>query len=173
LPLQAGGEFTLVRQKLEMALGLDGQPVKRGTMAHDHIVYMMLTDAAAQFRDVAGLHLYLPQLEELALRDDHKPYQAVAHRGRAVACLLEGRHSEAETRLKQALEIFEAMAARWQLGRTLTVLADLDLARSDPGAAREHLAAALAEFGAIGADPDIERTRTAILAAGFAQGLGE
>jgi hypothetical protein len=166
--LQAEGEFTLISQKLELALGLDGQPVKRGTMAHDHIVYMMLTDAAAQFRDLAGLHLYLPQLEELALRDDHKPYLAVAHRARAVECLLEGRHSEAETHLQQAVEMFEGMAARWQLGRTLTVLAELDLARSDPGAARDHLAAALGEFGVIGAAPDVERTRTAILAAGFA-----
>jgi tetratricopeptide (TPR) repeat protein len=162
LPLQAEGEFTLIRQKLELALGLDGQPVKRGTMAHDHIVLMMLADAAAQFRDLAGLHLYGPQLEELARRDDHQPYLAVAHRAWGVACLLEGRHGEAETRLQQALEIFEAMAARWQIGRTLTVRAELDLARSDPAAARAHLAAALAEFEAIGAVPDMERTRAAM-----------
>lgn len=162
MPLQAEGEFTLLRQKLELALGLDGQPVKRGTMAHDHIVYMMLADTAAQARDVAGLRQYSPLLEELALRDDHKPYLAVAHRTWAVACLLEGRHTEAEMRLRQALEIFEEKGARWQLGRTLVVMAEVDLARSDPGAAREHLATALTEFGAIGAAPDVERTRTAI-----------
>lgn len=160
--MQAEGEFTLVRQKLEKALGLEGQPVKRGTMAHDHIVYMMLTEAAAQAHDVAGVHQYAPLLEELALRDDHKPYLAVAHRAWGVACLLEGRHSEAETRLQQALQIFEAMEARWQLGRTLAVLAELDLARSNPGAAWEHWAAALAEFEAIGAAPDVERTREAM-----------
>lgn len=162
MPLQAEGEFTLVREKLERALGLEGQPVKRGTMAHDHIVYMMLTEAAAQARDVAGLHQYLPLLEELALRDDHKPYLAVAHRAWGVACLLEGRHTEAEMRLQQALQIFEATDARWQLGRTLAVLAELDLARSAPGTARQHLAAALAEFEAIGATPDVERTRAAM-----------
>ena len=162
MPVQAEGEFVLVRQKLELALGLDGQPVKRGSMAHDHIVYMMLSDAAAQARDLAGLHLYTPQLEELALRDDHQPYLAVAHRAWAVACLLEGRYSEAETRLQQALEIFEAIGARWQIGRTLAVLAELDLARSELGAARKHWAAALAEFEAIGAAPDAERTRAAM-----------
>lgn len=160
--MQAEGEFTLLRQKLELALGLDGQPVKRGTMAHDHIVYMMLADAAAEARDVTGLHLYSPLLEELALRDDHKPYLAVAHRAWAMACLLEGRYTEAEMRLQQALAIFETMDARWQLGRTQTILAELALTRSDPGAAQEHLAAALAEFESVGATPDAERTRTAI-----------
>lgn len=162
MPVQAEGEFVLVRQKLERALGLDGQPVKRGTMAHDHIVYMMLSDAAAQARDVASLRLYSPLLEELALRDDHQPYLAVAHRAWGVADTLDGRFAEAETRLQQALRIFDAMGARWQLGRTLVVLAELDLARSDPAAAREHLAAALAEFEAIGAAPDVERTRAAM-----------
>lgn len=143
-------------------MGLDGQPVKRGTMAHDHIVYMMLSDAAAQAHDVAGLYLYTPLLEELALRDDHQPYLAVAHRAWAVAFLLEGRYGEAETRLQQALEIFESMGARWQHGRTLSVMAELCLAQSDPGAAREHWAAALAEFEAIGAAPDAERARAAM-----------
>lgn len=162
MPLQAEGEFALVRQKLERALGLEGQPVKRGTMAHDHIVYMMLADTAAQAHDVDGLHQYLPLLEELAHRDDHQPYLAVAHRARGVAYTLDGRYAEAETRLQQALRIFEAMAARWQIGRTLVALAELDLAQSDPGAAREHLTAALAEFEAIGAAPDVERTRAAM-----------
>lgn len=160
--MQAESEFTLVRQKLELALGLDGQPVKRGTMAHDHIIYMMLSDAAAQARDLPGLQLYAPQLEELALRDDHKPYLAVAHRAWAVACLLEGRHAEAERRLQQALDLFEALDARWQFGRTLIVMAEMELARSDPEAVWKHMAAALAEFEAIGAGPDAERTRAAI-----------
>ena len=32
---------------LETALDKSGQPVKRGTMAHDHHVYMLLTESAA------------------------------------------------------------------------------------------------------------------------------
>ena len=53
MPLQAGGEFALVKEKLELALELSGQPVKRGTMAHQHIVYMMLAEAATQLDDAA------------------------------------------------------------------------------------------------------------------------
>jgi hypothetical protein len=67
LPLQAEGEFVLVKEKLEQALDLSGQPVKRGTMAHKHIVYMMLADSAAQLRDEAGLMKYALLLEKLAL----------------------------------------------------------------------------------------------------------
>lgn len=80
MPLQAEGEFVLVKEKLEAALELPGQPVKRGTMAHKHIVYMMLAESAAQLRDAEALTSYSSLLEELAVRDDHKPYLAVAHR---------------------------------------------------------------------------------------------
>jgi hypothetical protein len=80
LPLQAQGEFALVKEELEEALNLPGQPVKRGTMAHKHIIFMMLTDSPAQLRDRVTLGFYAAKLEELALRDDHCPYLAVAHR---------------------------------------------------------------------------------------------
>lgn len=156
--MQAEGEFALVKQKLEAALGLEGQPVKRGTMAHDHIVYMMLADAATQARDLDGLQQYAPLLEELALRDDHEPYLAVAERAWGVAHTLDGRYDEAHTRLQRALEIFEGMEARWQIGRTLVELAELEVARGNMDEAQEQFAAALAEFEALGAGPDRERT---------------
>jgi tetratricopeptide (TPR) repeat protein len=162
LPLQAEGEFALVKEKLEQALALSGQPVKRGTMAHKHIVYMMLADSAAQLRDEAGLMKYASLLEKLAVQDDHQPYLAVAHRAWGIACRLAGDYAEAETRLKQALELFGAMEARWQTGRTLYELAELKLAQSDLVGARDYYMRALTEFEALQATPDFERTKAAI-----------
>lgn len=135
-------------------------------MAHDHIVYMMLADAAAQMRDADGLQQYVPLLEDLARRDGHQPYLAVAHRAAGVAAMLDGLTDEAESRLQQALVIFEARNARWQLGRTYVELAELALAQVDEEAAREHYAHALDHFEALSARPDIGRTQAALDAVG-------
>src|SRR4030067_914949 len=124
-----------------------------GTMAHEHAVCMMLVEAATMARDEAVLGRYAPKLEELAQRDGHLPYLAVAHRALGVAHRLAGEHAEAEARLKQALELFQGMQAGWQVGRTLCELAELDLARSDSQAAREHFTRALAAFEGLGAPP--------------------
>ena len=62
------------------------------------------------------------------------------------------------------MELFQGMQAGWQVGRTLGELAQLDLARSDSEAAREHFTRALAAFEALGAAPDAERTRQALAA---------
>ena len=160
----AKGEFALLRESLEPALQLSGQPVQRGTMAHEHAVCMMLVDAATMAGDAAGLRQYAPRLEQLALRDDHRLYLAIAHRGWGVAHRLAGEYPEAEARLKQALELFQGMQAGWQLGRTLGELAELDLARSDSGAALGHYNQALEAFEALAAAPDAERTRQALAA---------
>ena len=164
MPLQAQGEFVLVREELESALELSGQPVKRGTMAHRHIVYMMLSDAAAQCRDVAALSQYTSSLEELAVRDGHQPYLAVAHRSWGVAHRLNGAYDEAEARLNQALALFQERQAHWQIGRTLLECAELALARSEKSTAREFFSRALAEFESLKARPDVERTRAALQA---------
>ncbi len=160
--MQAEGEFALVTQKLESALELPGQPVKRGTMAHEHIVYMMLADSAAQLRDAAASRKYAAQLETLAVRDSHRPYLAIAHRTWGVVRRLEGEYTDAEVRLKQSLELFEEVGARWQIGRTLYELAELDLSRSDLANARDHFSRALVEFEAMKAMQDIERTQAAL-----------
>lgn len=131
-------------------------------MAHKHIVYMMLADSAAQLRDEAGLMKYALLLEKLALQDDHQPYLAVAHRAWGIACRLAGDYAEAETRLKQALDLFGTMEARWQIGRTLYELAELNLAQSDLDGARDYYMRALTEFEALQATPDFERTKAAI-----------
>ena len=147
-----------MKEKLEPALELSGQPVKRGTMAHEHIVYMMLVDAAARIGDEAAIRKFAPRLEELALRDDHKPYLAVAHRARGIAHRIAGEYTEAESRLKQALEIFESLEVNWQIGCTLFELGELALAQTDGAAAHSYFMLAQAHFEELGARPDIART---------------
>jgi len=108
-------------EKLEAALALPGQPVKRGTMAHKHIIYMMLVEAAAQLPDPTALSEYAERLEELATQDSHKPYLAVAHRGWGIAHRLDGDYDLAKERLQQALALFVATISRrpWERSRRL------------------------------------------------------
>ena len=131
-------------------------------MAHQHIVHMMLADSAATARDEDAIRNHAGPLEELATRDDHLPYQAVAHRAWGVAHRLAGEYEEAEGRLVQAKEVFEALQTEWQLGRTLVELAELEMARSDQPTACEHLKRALSIFEELEAGPDIERTQQAL-----------
>jgi tetratricopeptide (TPR) repeat protein len=131
-------------------------------MAHKHIVYMMLVDTAAREGDEAALREYAPLLEELALRDDHRPYLAVAHRAWGVAHRLAGEYSAAEERLKQALELFEELQSRWQIGRTLFVLGELALATSEKEAAGDYFSRAQEMFEEMGAGPDVARTTSVL-----------
>lgn len=151
-----------MEQKLKAVLDLPGQPVKRGTMAHDHDMLMALADAAAQRGDVTALRQYAPRLEELALRDGHRLYLAIAHRAHGVAQRLQNEFAPAQTRLHQALDLFNALETRWQAGRTLVELAQIERARKNLPAARDHLAQALELFKAMHAKPDVERTRAAM-----------
>lgn len=127
-------------------------------MAHEHIVYMMLVDSAARTGDETAIRKFAPRLEELALRDDHKPYLAVAHRAWGIAHRLSGEYVEAETRLEKALGIFEELESSWQIGRTLYALGELALAKTDGGAAHSYFMLAQAKFEELGAKPDINRT---------------
>lgn len=162
--MKAEGEFALVKETLENAMGLTGQPVKRGSMAHDHDLVMILADTAAQLGDAVALREYAPRLEELATRDHHKLYHAVAHRAWGVAHRLASEYAQAQMRFDQALELFGSLEMRWQIGRTFFEMAELDAARADNATARTHLAQALAAFEVQKATPDMERTRTALQA---------
>ncbi|RPI34769.1 MAG: tetratricopeptide repeat protein [Chloroflexota bacterium] len=142
---------------METALGLSGQPVKRGTMAHDHNVYMVLTDNAAQRGDLEALRQYTPLLEELAIRDDHILFRAIAHRAWGAAHHLEGDNVKAVGRLGEALDLFTRLNTPWQMGRTLSEMAEVELAQSRPAEAKEYLSRALAAFEAVKAGPDIKR----------------
>jgi len=140
-------------------LGLSGQPVKRGTMAHKHIIYMMLVDSAAAAGDAATILKYAPMLEELAVRDDHQPYLAVCHRAYGIAHMLAGELEEAEICLQLALKIFEDQEALWQSARTMAALGELAKLRGQPAPSREMFRKAVEKFEALQALPDVKRTK--------------
>jgi hypothetical protein len=130
-------------------------------MAHDHEIYMILTDTAVELRDLDALHKYAPRLEQLASRDNHRLYLAIAHRALGVGHWLAGENAAAETRLRQALGIFTKLGTRWQIGRTLFELGELNLADSRMKA-REYYSQALGSFEEIQAASNTERTRAAL-----------
>jgi hypothetical protein len=162
LPLAAKGEFAHVKSNLETALDKSGQPVRRGTMAHDHHVYMLLAEAAAQQRDPAGLAAYVPPLAALAERDGHRLYQGIAARAQAVAHHLAGDDAAAAAAFDHALALFEALGTPWQLGRTLAERAALAQTAGDAAAARHDLTRAQAAFELLHALPDLERIQAAL-----------
>jgi tetratricopeptide (TPR) repeat protein len=131
-------------------------------MAHEHIVYMMLVDAAAQAGDEAAIKKYAPKLEELATRDKHQPYLGIAQRAWGVAHRLAGEFSEAEKRVEAALEIFENLGMKWQTGRTIFEMGELALAKSENDTARDYFVRAQEMFEEMGAGPDLARTAVAL-----------
>ncbi len=133
-------------------------------MAHDHHVYMLLTEAAAQQRSPAALAAYAPRLEALAARDGHRLYSAIAARAQGVAARLSGDHAAAQAHRGQASDAFAALGTRWQHARTLTEQAELAAAMGQAAQARTLYAQALAAFGALQAQPDLERTQSALAA---------
>ncbi len=167
MPHQAEGEFAQLKEQLETALDLSGQPVKRGTMAHKHIVYMMLVDSASKARDLGTILEYAPLLEELAARDNHKPYMAICHRAYGVAHISRQEFDKSEARLTQALDIFASLEMDWQTGRTLAELGSLAQAKKDRLEAHKHLSKALELFENIGAEPDIKWIREALTEIGM------
>jgi tetratricopeptide (TPR) repeat protein len=160
LPLMAEGEFALVGDYLEAA---GNRPVSaRGLLFHDNELYSMYLDLAVLQGDEATLRQYAPLAEETAARDGHVLYQASAHRAWGIIHRIDGEYVAAETRLNQALELFQGLDTRWQIGRTLFELAELAQTRADPAEARNYFSLALAAFEEIGAVPDMARTQTAL-----------
>lgn len=158
----AEGEFALVSKRLEASLDLSGQPVKRGTMAHEHIVYMMLVDSAAVTGDVSGIDRFAPELEALAARDRHQPYLGIAARSRGVSHRLRGDIPAAEKSLQMALAIFEDAGLDWQAGRTLTELGLLEAGRGAQAEADLYYNRAMDIFERIQAKPAFEHARDAM-----------
>ena len=156
----AEGEFALVRNHLEVA---GSKPATaRGLLFHDTELYSMYLDLAVLQRDEATLRQYAPLAEETAARDGHILHQASAHRAWGVLHPLQGEYTAAETRLNQALELFEGLETRWQIGRTLFELAEVARDRADPAEARDYFLRALAAFEEMGAVPDMARTQAAL-----------
>ena len=156
----AEGEFALVRDHLEAA---GSKPVSaKGLLFHDNELYFMYADLAVLQRDEATLRQYAPLAEETAVRDGHILYQASAHRAWGVMHWLQGEYTAAETRLNQALELFEGLETRWQIGRTLYELAELAHAKANPIEASDYFSRAYAAFEEIGAVPDMMRTQAVL-----------
>jgi tetratricopeptide (TPR) repeat protein len=162
--LQAKGEFAQVSENMETARSKPGQPVKRGTMAHEHELYLLLADAAAERRDLAALREHAPRLEELALCDDHRLYLGIAQRAWAVTHWLSGEYEPAQARLERALELFRQLDTRWQAGRTHRLAGEIHVESSNLEEARRQFGLALEAFEAMKAIPDLERTRAALRA---------
>ena len=160
-PLAAKGEFALVQQHLEFGLGRPDMHTNL-TPAGTHDFYAMLADVAAQQHDLAALRQYAPQAEALAARYGHSLYLAIAHRAWGVAHRLDGSLGEAESRLQQALALFEGLGTRWQIGRTWYELGEVAQASGRTAQAREHFTRALESFETMQAAPDAERTRAAL-----------
>jgi tetratricopeptide (TPR) repeat protein len=160
IPLLAVGEFARVKEHVEAA---DRKPILTwGTAFDDAEQHFMLVDMAVQQRDEDALRQYAPLAEETAVRDGHRLFQAAAHRAWGVLYRLQGEYAAAETRLNQALALFQDLDTRWQIGRTLYESAELARAQSDPTQARVYFARALKAFEEMGAKPDMARTRAAL-----------
>lgn len=134
----------------------------RGLLFHDTELYAMHLDSAVQQRDRASLRQYAPRAEETAWDDQHLLHQAAAHRGWGVLHRLEGEYAAAETRLRQALEMFEGLDTQWQVGRTFFELGELAQAQTDTTSARNYFNRALASFEEMNAAPDVARTQAAL-----------
>lgn len=140
-------------------------PIARLTHTEHDFNYMRI-DLAVQQRDVEALRRYVPVTEEMAMRDGHMLYQASAHRAWGVLYQLTGEYSMAEDRLLKALELFQELETRWQIGRTLFELAELAMAKKHVTEARDHYRRALASFEEMDARPDVTRTQAALASLG-------
>jgi ATP/maltotriose-dependent transcriptional regulator MalT len=125
-------------------------------------LYAMLADAAVQSRDLNALQKYAALAEQGAAAQDHKLNLAIARRALGVLHTLSGEYAEAEGRLGQAMEIFAAYPAPWQVARTHYELGELCRARGQDAQAREHFSQALSGFEALRAAPYASRARLAL-----------
>ncbi|MFV2044802.1 MAG: hypothetical protein ACC700_16400 [Anaerolineales bacterium] len=115
-------------------------------MVADLDMYAMAVDAAARAEDEDGLRRYLPLAEGAAERANHKLYVAVTRRARGVALRLAGEWDQAADQLTAAANEFRALDTRWQIGRTLLELADVEQSRGNIELARGHYSEAMGSF---------------------------
>ncbi len=158
----AEGEFAQVKELLEKALQRLEIAPSYVDPAADQDIYAMLADLAVEERDLAALQRFAPLAESTAESCGHRLYLAIAYRAHGVAAALDGDHPAAQRYLNQALEIFQELNARWQIGRTLLQLAEVARLGADSATARTSLSRALEAFEALGARPDAEHARAAL-----------
>lgn len=157
----AEGEFAQVKDHLETITKEPGW-IRDILGREEKDRYTMLADLAVLQRDEAALRQYAPLAEELALRDNNKLYQAIAHRTWGVYRRLTGEYEKSEIRLNQALDLFQDLGTRWQIGRTEFELAELAMFQADMSKAHDYFSRALVSFEEMHAVPDAERTREAL-----------
>jgi hypothetical protein len=75
---------------------------------------------------------------------------------------LKGEYIEAESKLNLAMGIFNALNARYQIGRTLFEMGELSTAQIDTAKARDYFIRALESFESMQATPDAERAKAAL-----------
>jgi tetratricopeptide (TPR) repeat protein len=155
------GEFVQGKEHLDMMASKPAGLTRTSGTLNDH--NYVLIDLAVRQRDRTMLTQHLPEVEEMAILDGHILYQASAHRAWGVLYRLTGEYSESEIRLAKALELFQGLETRWQIGRTLFEIAELDMAQNNVTKARDYYRRALASFEEMDAAPDIMRTRAALL----------
>jgi tetratricopeptide (TPR) repeat protein len=160
MQMKFGGEFALMKEHLEAAFARSNAPLKWGSMPTEPELYVLLTDSAAEQRDESALREFAPILEELASRNGHKLYEAVAHRASGVAHTIAGEYTQAQARLEQSLALLRALDTRWQIGRTLYEFGDLASRQGDLPSARAYFSQALAHYEELRAAPYVERTRS-------------
>ena len=160
MQMKFGGEFVLMKEHLEQAFARSNAPLKWGSMPTELELYVLLADSAAQQREESALREFAPILQELATRNGHKLYEAVAHRAWGVAHTLAGEYTAAQTRLEQSLTLLRAIDTRWQIGRTLYEFGDLASRHGDLPSARTYFSQALAHYEELRAAPYVERTRS-------------
>jgi tetratricopeptide (TPR) repeat protein len=160
MQMKFGGEFALMREHLEEAFARSNAPLKWGSMPTELELYVLLADAATEQRDESAIREFAPILQELATRNGHTLYEAVAHRAWGVAHTVAGEYTQAQARLEQSLTLLRAIETRWQIGRTLYELGDLASRQGDLPSAHTYFSDALVHYEDLGAVPYIERTRS-------------
>ena len=157
--LMAVGEFALIKRHLEEALaGPDVSPSYINPAA-DHDFYSLLVDVAALQEDAETLGEMAPLAEASAVDSDHILYLAIAHRAFGVLHRLDGNYRAAEERLRKAMDLFNQLDTRWQIGRTLFELGKLARAQDDNALAQYYFHGAIENFEALGALPDAARVQ--------------
>jgi len=140
--------------------------VRWGSAVTDLDFNVLYADMAAQARDATALERFVPLAEQAARDFGHRLYTAIALRARGVQALLTGRASEAVVCENEAVALFEAIGARYQLGRTLAERARAFSALGDPSSARADWSRAGSLFDAQGALPASRQAHEAVAALG-------
>lgn len=134
-------------------------PAKWGSNGSALDLNAISVEAATRQRDEKELRERAPVLEDLATREEHRLYIAVAERAWGVAHSLAGEYDAADARLNRALEIFQSLETRWQIGRTLAELGELERSRPNISRAHDYFSRALVEFEVMRAAPDATAVR--------------